>query len=126
LRPFFLLGGVLGFLGVAFGAFGAHVLASRLSERMLATFETGSRYHLIHVCMLVLVAGLTERRSHWSLSMAGWSFVSGIVLFSGSLYLLAITGIRWFGAITPVGGLAFLLGWVGLAAFAGSIKRSPD
>jgi len=117
MRLFVLLGGVLGFLGMALGAFGAHVLKGRLSAEMLVTFETAARYQLIHALALILVGSLIDRRAHRSLSLAGWLFFTGVVLFSGSLYLLAITGARWLGAITPLGGLAFLAGWGAIVAF---------
>lgn len=118
MRLFLFLGGLLGFLGVGLGAFGAHVLKAKLSPELLVTFETGARYHLIHAGALVWVGILIERHAHRALSVAGWAFFGGVLLFSGSLYLLAITGVRWLGAITPLGGVAFLLGWASLAVFA--------
>jgi uncharacterized membrane protein YgdD (TMEM256/DUF423 family) len=99
------------FLAVALGAFGAHALRQRLTPEMLSVFEVGVRYHVYHALALFAVAWVSERSG--SLAQAsGWAFVLGIVLFSGSLYLLAITGTRWLGAITPLGGVAFLVGWV--------------
>ncbi len=114
-RNFLLLGAVAGFLGVALGAFGAHGLRGRLSPEMLAVFETGVRYHMYHALALVLVSLVMNRMGGWLLQTAGWSFVAGIVLFSGSLYALAIGGVTALGAVTPIGGLAFLIGWACLA-----------
>ena len=117
-RTFLLAGALAGFVGVAFGAFGAHGLRGRLSPDMLAVFETGVRYQMYHALALMLTAVLmmTGRlESGRAAAAAGWLFVAGIVLFSGSLYLLAVTGITVLGAITPIGGVAFLLGWACLA-----------
>jgi uncharacterized membrane protein YgdD (TMEM256/DUF423 family) len=105
------LGAVFMFLTVAFGAFGAHALKTRLSAEMLAVFETGVRYQAYHAFALFLVAWLADRSGGRTIEMAGWAFTAGIVVFSGSLYLLSVTGTRWLGAITPLGGLAFLAGW---------------
>ena len=110
-RVFFLIGALGGFLCVALGAFAAHGLKSQLSPEMLAAFETGVRYQMYHSFAL-LVAGYAARDSALlQFSYAGWLFVAGIVLFSGSLYVLAATGITWLGAVTPFGGVAFLAGW---------------
>ena len=113
MAKFYLLaGGVLGFLAVALGAFGAHGLKSRLTQDMLAVFQTGVTYHMSHALALLLTATLML---HWPQSLAlRWSaacFLLGVVVFSGTLYLLSITGMRWLGAITPLGGLTLLLGW---------------
>jgi uncharacterized membrane protein YgdD (TMEM256/DUF423 family) len=111
-RTFLLIGGLGGLLGVGFGAFGAHALRSRLSPDMLAVFETGVRYQMYHALALLAVALAVGRTGEAALlKLAGWSFVVGIVLFSGSLYVLALSGRTALGAITPIGGLAFLLGW---------------
>ena len=110
-RTFIFIGALLGFVGVALGAFGAHFLKARLSTDMLAVFETGVRYHLIHAVALLATAALADRVGERLLAAAGWLFTSGIVLFSGSLYVLALTGITTFGAVTPLGGVAFLAGW---------------
>jgi uncharacterized membrane protein YgdD (TMEM256/DUF423 family) len=119
MRHFLLLGAIFGFLGVAFGAFGAHGLRNRLSPDMLAVFETGVRYQMYHVFALLLVAAVVGHAGQARLlTVAGWSFVAGIVIFSGSLYALTLTGTTTFGAITPIGGLAFLIGWASLALFA--------
>jgi uncharacterized membrane protein YgdD (TMEM256/DUF423 family) len=118
-RTFLLIGAVFGFLGVAFGAFGAHALKVRLSPEMLAVFETGVRYQMYHaLAILMVAAAIGHIRSARLLSIAGWSFAAGILLFSGSLYILTLTGIGILGAVTPFGGLLFLLGWVCLAIFA--------
>ena len=116
---FLLVGSLLGFLGVAAGAFGAHGLRSRLSTDMLAVFETAVRYQMYHVFALLIVATAIGRLGDARLlSLAGWFFVAGIFLFSGSLYALALSGVTTLGAITPLGGLAFLIGWACLAIFA--------
>lgn len=116
---FLLIGSVMGFLGVAIGAFGAHGLRSRISPEMLAVFEIGVRYQMYHVFALLIVALVPGRTAQARLlAIAGWSFVAGIVIFSGSLYALALTGTTTFGAVTPIGGLAFLIGWGCLAGFA--------
>ncbi|MDQ3809418.1 MAG: DUF423 domain-containing protein [Chloroflexota bacterium] len=117
-RLFLALGALSALLAVAAGAFGAHALRERLSPGLLETFQTGTTYQMYHALGLLLVGVLLARfasdGSTW-LAAAGWLFTLGSVLFSGSLYLLALTETRWLGAITPVGGLAFLLGWLALA-----------
>ena len=115
MRTFFILGCVLGGLGVALGAFAAHGLRSTLSSADLATFETGVRYQMYHAFALLAVAGAVARWEASTAVAAGWLFTAGIVLFSGSLYLLVLTGPRWLGAVTPLGGVAFLAGWALLA-----------
>ena len=111
-RTFALAGAVLAFLAVGLGAFGTHALRSRLSPDLLATFETGVRYHMYHALALFACAWAIDRWASPQMAWAGWLFVAGIALFSGSLYLLTLTGARWWGAVTPLGGLAFLAGWV--------------
>lgn len=119
-RLFFLLGSISAGLAVALGAFGAHGLKARLTPDLLQTFETGVRYHLYHALALLAVAFALSRWSSTGLpAAAGWLFLAGTVLFSGSLYLLAVTGAKWLGAITPLGGVAFIAGWVCLALAAG-------
>ena len=115
---FLLLGGVSGFIAVATGAFAAHGLREKLPPELLATFETGARYQMYHALALVLVGLLAARAPSGLLAASGWLFAAGTVLFSGSLYLLAVTGARTLGAITPFGGLCFLAGWALLAASA--------
>ncbi len=114
-RTFMLVGAMMGFIGVALGAFGAHALKGRLSPEMLAVFETGVRYQMYHALALLATAALISHREGRALLVAGWSFAAGILLFSGSLYALALTGVTIFGAITPLGGGAFLIGWAALA-----------
>ena len=119
-RLFFLLGSISAGLAVALGAFGAHSLKARLTPDLLQTFETGVRYHLFHALALLAVAFALSRWSSTGLAAAaGWLFLAGTVLFSGSLYLLAVTGTKWLGAVTPLGGVAFIAGWVCLALTAG-------
>ncbi len=118
-RTFLLLAAVLGFIGVALGAFGAHGLRGRLTPEMLAVFETGVRYQMYHVfALLVVASAIGHLGSARLLVVAGWSFFAGILLFSGSLYALAVTNTTILGAITPIGGLAFLAGWACLALYA--------
>ena len=112
---FGLIGAVFGFLAVAAGAFGAHALSARLEPDLLEIFETGARYQLIHALALIAVRLVLGRGVARSAVIAGWLFTIGVVIFSGSLYALALTGIRSFGAITPIGGLALLGGWLALA-----------
>jgi uncharacterized membrane protein YgdD (TMEM256/DUF423 family) len=116
-KTFLLLGAVAAFLAVALGAFGAHGLRARLSPDMMAVFQTGVQYHMYHALALILVSGIMGRMSGWLIQSAGWCGAAGIVFFSGSLYLLAVTGVTTLGAITPIGGLLFLIGWA-LLAFA--------
>jgi uncharacterized membrane protein YgdD (TMEM256/DUF423 family) len=117
-KTFLLVGALAGFTGVALGAFGAHALRGRLSPEMLVVFETGVRYQMYHAFAILIVGLVLGRMGGWMISTAGWLFTAGIVLFSGSLYLLAFTGVTVLGAITPIGGLAFLLGWACLAVAA--------
>jgi len=115
---FMLVGALAGFVGVALGAFGAHGLRGRLSPDMLAVFETGVRYQMYHALALMLTAAIMmsgRLEGGRAIAAAGWLFIAGIVLFSGSLYLLAVTGVTVLGAITPIGGVLFLLGWACLA-----------
>lgn len=118
-RTFLLIGSILGFLGVVLGAFGAHALKSRLSPDMLAVFETGVRYQMYHVFALLIVAAAIGHSGNARLLVtAGWLFFAGILLFSGSLYVLALTSVGILGAITPIGGVLFLIGWACLAVYA--------
>lgn len=111
-RLFFALGSVSALVSVAAGAFGAHALRARLSPDHLTVFETASRYQMYHALALLAVGWAATRWPAPLLHWAGWLFVLGTVLFSGSLYVLALTGIRWLGVITPLGGAAFLAGWL--------------
>jgi uncharacterized membrane protein YgdD (TMEM256/DUF423 family) len=114
-RIFFLLGSLSGLIAVAAGAFGAHTLRDRISADMLATFETGVRYQMYHALALLAVAWAVTRWSSSLTTIAGWLFVAGTLIFSGSLYALSLSGARWLGAITPLGGVAFIGGWLCLA-----------
>ncbi len=118
MKTFVLLGALNAFVAIACGAFGAHALAERLTPRLLDVWRTGAQYHLAHALALVLVASLFDRLDNRLASATGWLFALGIVVFSGSLYLLAVTDWRWLGAITPLGGLCFLSGWALLALAA--------
>ena len=116
---FFVFAGLSGAMSVALGAFGAHALEARLSPDALSTFETGVRYQFFHTLALAAVVVAIGRWPASSLPViAGWLFVAGIVVFSGSLYVLVMTGTRWLGAITPIGGVAFIAGWLLLALAA--------
>jgi uncharacterized membrane protein YgdD (TMEM256/DUF423 family) len=114
-RLFLALGAASAFLAVAAGAFGAHALRARLPPDLLAVFETGARYQMYHALGLVAVAWAATRWPGTATAAAGWLFVAGTVLFSGSLYALTLTGVRALGAVTPLGGVAFLAGWAALA-----------
>jgi uncharacterized membrane protein YgdD (TMEM256/DUF423 family) len=109
------IGALFGFIAVAAGAFGAHALQKRLPADLLAVFETGARYQMYHALALVLVGVLAARATSSGLQAAGWLFTAGVVLFSGSLYALALSGVRVLGAVTPFGGLCLLAGWALLA-----------
>ncbi len=118
-KLFLILGSINGFLAVALGAFGAHGLRARISPELLAVYQTAVQYHTTHALALLAV-GIV---AHWlpssaPLQWAGWLFLVGIILFSGSLYLLSAMGLGWLGAITPIGGMAFLAGWILLGVAA--------
>jgi uncharacterized membrane protein YgdD (TMEM256/DUF423 family) len=122
--------GVLGFLAVALGAFGAHGLKARLAPladgaQRLEWWNTGAHYQVVHALALGLVAYLATRSSSVAVNVAAIAFVVGVVLFSGSLYLMTLTGMRWLGAVTPLGGVAFLVGWAAIAIAAWSLAPSP-
>src|SRR5436309_3326880 len=118
-RTFLLIGSILGFLGVALGAFGAHGLKSRLSADMLAVFEMAVRYQMYHTfAILIVAAAIGHVGNARLLVLAGWVFLAVLLLFSGSLYALALTGVGTLGAVTPIGGALFFVGWVCLALFA--------
>ena len=117
-KTFLLVGALAGFVAVAFGAFGAHALRGRLTPEMLAAFETGVRYEMYHAFAILAVAVMMARLGGWLFATAGWLFTAGIVLFSGSLYVLALTGATAFGAVTPIGGLLLLAGWACLIVAA--------
>ena len=117
-KTFIAAGALLGFLGVALGAFGAHALKSRLAPDMLAVFEVGVRYQMYHALALLGVAWACTRWPGPLTAASGWLFIAGVVIFFGSLYALSLSGVRWLGAVTPVGGLALLTGWLCLALAA--------
>lgn len=114
-RLFVSLGALSALLAVAAGAFGAHALRGRLDDAALATFEIGARYHMYHALALLAAAWAVSRWPVPQAAWAGWLFVGGTVIFAGSLYALALTGTRWLGAVTPIGGVLFLAGWACLA-----------
>jgi uncharacterized membrane protein YgdD (TMEM256/DUF423 family) len=118
-RLLLLIGAVCGFLAVAFGAFGAHALRDQISPEMLAIYQTAVQYQMIHALALLFVAANYGKLHKW----IGPLFVAGIVIFSGSLYALSLTGTRTLGAITPIGGLCFLGGW--LLLIVSALKMSP-
>jgi uncharacterized membrane protein YgdD (TMEM256/DUF423 family) len=122
-RLLYICAAIAGFIGVALGAFAAHGLKGTLSPAMLAVFETGVRYQMYHAFALFAVAWAFARCQARIFTAAGGLFAAGIVIFSGSLYLLALTGTSWLGAITPLGGLAFLAGWLCLAWGAATKMR---
>lgn len=108
-----ILTGLAGFTAVAMGAFGAHALRNHLTPEATAVYQTGTLYHLIHAVALFGAALLAREEASARLALwAGYAFATGIVIFSGSLYVLAISGQKWLGAVTPIGGVAFLAGWV--------------
>ena len=121
-RTFWMLGCTFAFLAVAAGGFGAHALRERLEPDLLAVWGTGARYQMYHALALLGVAMAAGRWPGGGWSVAGWLFTAGVVVFSGSLYVLAFTGIRWLGAITPLGGLCFLGGWIALALAARGVR----
>ena len=114
-RFFLLIGAISGFFTVALGAFGAHGLKQVLSPGLLQTFNTGVEYQGLHSMALLATGLLLRSEDQSTLRLAGWCFATGILVFSGSLYLLALTDARWLGAVTPIGGTAFLVGWGALA-----------
>lgn len=119
-KTFFIIGSILGGIAVATGAFGAHGLKSLVSAEALETWDKAVRYQMYHALALLLLAWAI---SHWPeqatlLGIGGWLFLAGVLLFSGSLYILVLSGVKWLGAITPLGGVAFVAGWVCLLVAA--------
>ncbi|MCE2397286.1 DUF423 domain-containing protein [Candidatus Poribacteria bacterium] len=110
-RIFFALGSGFALIAVITGAFAAHTLKSKLSPDMFQVFEVAVRYQMYHALGLIAVAWAASQWSSQLIATSGWLFVAGIVIFSGSLYILSLTGVRWLGAITPIGGVAFIIGW---------------
>lgn len=113
-RTFTAIGSISGFVAVAAGAFGAHALKTRLAPDVLAVYETAVRYHLVHALAVVAAGWASTRWPGAFVAAAGWLFVAGTVIFSGSLYALVLTGVRGLGAVTPLGGVALLAGWLSL------------
>lgn len=111
MKIFALLGSIFALLGVGAGAFGAHAMSDNIEPRMLEIWETGVQYQMYHALALFAAAWLYHQTEATAALVAGWSFTSGILVFSGSLYLIVFTGIRGLGAITPIGGLALMVGW---------------
>jgi len=124
IRIFLGIAAIFGGLSVAAGAFASHALKEKLSERAIEIFETGARYQMYHALALLMVALLLSRAeaAQSTLAAAGVAFIVGVVIFSGSLYTLSFTNIKWLGAITPLGGLAFIIGWSCLAVAAWNFK----
>ncbi|WP_114351506.1 DUF423 domain-containing protein [Saliterribacillus persicus] len=112
MKLFLLIGIINGFLAVALGAFGAHGLEGKLSAKMIATWEKAVTYQMFHTTALLVTGLLLMKTTQTSIVSAGWFFLAGIILFSGSLYIYSTTSIKTFAMITPIGGLAFLIGWV--------------
>lgn len=118
-RLFFMAASLLGGLAVALGAFGAHAMQGRVAENLLANYETGVRYHFYHALALIAVVVAIQRWPNSNLPViAGWLFIIGVLIFSGSLYVMAFTGFRWLGAITPIGGVSLIAGWICLILVA--------
>ena len=114
-RLFFGVGCVSASIAVVLGAFGAHALRDRIVPDMLGVFEIGVRYQMYHALALLAVGLAVGRWPAPAITVAGWLFIAGTLVFSGSLYVLALTGARWLGAVTPLGGVAFIAGWLALA-----------
>lgn len=112
MKIFAILGSLLGAIAVATGAFGAHGLQSRVDERMLEVWETAARYQMYHALALFAVAWLVSQTQATSATVAGWSFFAGTLIFSGSLYIMVLSGVKWLGAITPIGGTIMIVGWI--------------
>lgn len=112
MKVLLIIGAISGFLTVALGAFGAHGLEGRLSEKAIATWEKAVQYQMFHTLAIIGAVLLMQKIQAGSLTTAGWFFIAGILLFSGTLYIYAVSGITIFAIITPVGGVAFLIGWV--------------
>ncbi len=114
MKVFVVIGCVFGLLSVALGAFGAHGLQERVEPRMIEIWETAARYQMYHALALFAVGWVMQQTQHTGATVAGWSFVAGTLIFSGSLYVMVLTGTKWLGAITPIGGTAMIVGWVAL------------
>lgn len=121
-RLFLMIGTLSAGLSVAAGAFGAHALRDKVEPRLLEVFETGARYQMYHALAIIAVGLIASRWPSGLVSSAGWLFVAGTVFFTGSLYAMTFTGVRALGAITPIGGVCFIAGWVCLALAAAKIR----
>jgi uncharacterized membrane protein YgdD (TMEM256/DUF423 family) len=117
-KQWVMIGAISGFFGVALGAFGAHALKEHLSERAQAIYQTAVQYQMIHALALIGLGIWAAQNAALDTQIAGWGFTAGILLFSGSLFALALTDLRFLGAITPLGGVSFLVGWIGFAFLA--------
>ncbi|MBI3555903.1 MAG: DUF423 domain-containing protein [Deltaproteobacteria bacterium] len=117
-KVWIVFGALSGFLSVAFGAFGAHGLSTRLDARMLEVFRTGAQYQMYHALALIGLGLWAVQNPGASSTVPGWCFAAGSLIFSGSLYALAISGVKWLGVITPIGGLLFMIGWLAFAVSA--------
>ena len=124
IRIFLIIGSIFGALSVALGAFASHALQNKLAPKALDIWETGTKYQMYHALAIIAVALLLTRleTSPLFLNVAGWAFITGIVLFSGSLYALSLSSVKILGAVTPLGGVAFLIGWSCLIAAAWGLK----
>lgn len=119
MKWFVLLGSINMALAIAIGAFGAHGLANKVTEKMLANWNTGAHYHVIHALALIAIGLIMSKAGNTSLlTTAGWLLFAGIILFSGSLYVMVLTNVKALGAITPIGGVSFIVGWVLVAIAA--------
>ena len=114
MKPFIIAATLFGAFGVINGAFGAHALEDKLDPDMLEVWHTAVRYQMYHVVALFGTAWLTTEVSSSAVTVAGWSFIAGVLIFSGSLYLMALSGVKWLGAITPIGGVTMIVGWIAL------------
>lgn len=123
-RKLLIWAALLGMIGVILGAFGAHGLKDKISDAMLANYQTGVQYHMIHALALLGTALASARLRKNTVVLAGWFFVAGILIFSGSLYIMALTDQRWLGMITPIGGLSLIIGW--LLLLIGAIAWKPE
>lgn len=121
-RLFLMIGALSGAISVAAGAFGAHALREKVEPRLLEVFETAARYQMYHALALIAVGLVAARWSSGLTTSAGWLFVAGTVFFSGSLYAMTFTGVRALGAVTPIGGVCFIAGWVCLALAAAKLR----
>lgn len=121
-----LLAGISGFLAVMLGAFGAHALKAQLAQTLYAAYQTGVEYQFYHTLALLMVGLLRQQSESTHLQWAGRAFVAGILLFSGSLYLLALTGVKALGMVTPIGGVLFMIGWVMMILAGCKNKRGTE